>query len=98
MSIAMTKIEQIKDLLYKVQRTYAHEQAEYIRELQNKIWDETNDLNDDLQEILSDLAYNLNFYERDERYRDEDLGYYGDDKLSRIVDEAINKIETLKIE
>ncbi|HUS00269.1 MAG TPA: hypothetical protein VMY77_00995, partial [Chitinophagaceae bacterium] len=61
--------------------------------LQNMILDEPDMPGEDIQQIFSDLAYDLNFYEDDPRDRNEELGYYGDDKLVAVVDTAIKKIE-----
>ena len=47
---------------------------------------------EDIQQIFSDLAYDLNFYDN-EPDRDEALGYYGDDKLQEVVTTAIKNIE-----
>ena len=64
---------------------------EAIRTVQNMILDEPDMDDEDIQQIFSDLAYDLNFYDKDEK--DESLGYYGDDKLIEVVDTAIKKIE-----
>jgi hypothetical protein len=66
---------------------------EAIRSVQTMILDEPDMPDENIQQVFSDLAYNLNFYEDEPRDRHEALGYYGDDKLVEVVDTAIKKIE-----
>ncbi len=84
-------INKIKTLLHKIQTSYAHVRAGYITELQNKIWDEINEPVE-IQEVLDDLAFNLNFYESDVRDRDEAEGYFGDERLTEIINAVLEKI------
>lgn len=88
----MSDMAEIKSLLIKIQRTYAQQRKESIRQLQDAIWDETKEREEALQDVLSSLADDLNFYEDDPRDRDENLGYYGDERLSEIVTSALTKI------
>jgi hypothetical protein len=89
----MTTIAEVRELLHKIQRTYAHQRAETIGQLQEKIWDESNEFDEEVQQALDDLASDLNFYETDPRDRDEALGYYGDDKLNEIITSALAAID-----
>lgn len=91
----MQKIDDIRELLFKVERSYAGARAGHIAALQEKIWDEPAIADEAIQQFLSDLAFDLNFYERDERDRDEALGYYGDERLLTIITRAIKKTEAL---
>lgn len=80
-------------MLNKIDRTYASERSKTIGELQNKIWDEPELQNEEL-DFLQELAGDLNFYEPVERDRDIALGYYDDDRLSELISEALKKIES----
>lgn len=86
-------IPDIKELLIKITRTYASERAKYISDFQNKIWDELSLEDEDLQQYLTDVAGDLNFYETDARDRNEALGYYGDPRLNEIIKGAIEKVD-----
>jgi hypothetical protein len=88
----MEKVQTIKELLHTIKRTSGWPRMESIRAIQNMILDEPDMPDEDIQQIFSDLAYDLNFYDN-EPDRDEALGYYGDDKLMEVVDTAITKIE-----
>ena len=88
----MEKVHTIKELLHTIKRTSGWPRMEAMRSLQNMILDEPDMPDEDIQQIFSDLAYDLNFYDN-EPGRDEALGYYGDDKLMEVVDTAIKKIE-----
>lgn len=87
------QLEDIKTLLSKIERSYAAQRAEAISDLQNKIWDEPEVENEDLAFMLSTLAGDLNFYEPIERDREEELGYYGDEKLLQLISDARVQIE-----
>lgn len=89
----MKDIRAIKEVLLKVQRTYGVSRAESIGKLQDIIWEEPPFENEELEAMLVILAGDLNFYETDERDRDEGLGYYGDARLDEISNAALEQIE-----
>jgi hypothetical protein len=89
----MPYVKDIKFLLDKILRTYAEERSIVIRQLQDKIWDEPGVQDEELMSMLTDLASDLNFYEPEERDRNESLGYYDDEKLNTLVNKAIEKID-----
>ena len=56
--------------------------SDVIREFQRLVWESDEVLgNEASEEIFTDLAYDLDFYEPDARIRREDWSYYGDDRL-----------------
>ena len=60
-----------------------------IKEFQQQVWH-----NEDLgNEILSELAYDLDFYEPDSALRAEDASYYGDDKLEQEIKSVLKKLK-----
>jgi hypothetical protein len=63
-----------------------------ISEFQELIWNDEN-----ANELLSELAYDLDFYEPNEEWRKEDSGYYGDEKLENEIKSAIQKLKTQNI-
>ena len=72
------------------------ERKKLIEEFQQEIWNESNP-DDPASEILSELAYDLDFYEPDETLRCENFNYYGDEKLRAELTSALKKLEQLKI-
>jgi hypothetical protein len=89
----MEKLREIQALLNRIEFTYAAERLPIIHQLQEKIWDEPGVENEELQSLLDDLASDLNFYEPVEVDRDEGLGYYGDEKLFKLIIAIQSKIE-----
>lgn len=89
----MKKVKEIKELLYKIQRSYASERAALIAAMQEKIWNDPVIEDEPMQQFLSDLAFDLNFYEPNAKDRDEGLGYYGDPRFMGIIHNAIEKVE-----
>jgi hypothetical protein len=89
----IAQLKEVKALLNKIDRTYASERSKTIGELQNKIWDEPELQNEEL-DFLQELAGDLNFYEPVERDRDIALGYYDDDRLLELTGAALKNIES----
>lgn len=64
-----------------------------IKQFQQSIWDKEEDKDNVIDEILSELAYDLDFYEPDKELRKESTSYYGDDRLEAEIKSALQKIE-----
>lgn len=58
-----------------------------IKEFQELIWN--GELSED--ETLSQLAYDLDFYEPDDSLRKEDSSYFGDKHLEEEINEVLKK-------
>jgi hypothetical protein len=67
-----------------------------IEDFQQSIWNSTN--NSTAHEILNELAYDLDFYETNEQLLKEDSSYYGDERLVKEIETAINKIKKIRQE
>lgn len=59
-----------------------------IKKFQELIWNDEN-----ANEILSELAYDLDFYEPNEEWRKQDPSYYGDERLEEEIRTAIKKLQ-----
>jgi hypothetical protein len=69
-----------------------------IRKFQEHIWNGNPEFKNLKEEnILRDLAYDLDFYQSDEKLRSEDASFYGDEKLEQEIKSAITKLEENKI-
>jgi len=64
-----------------------------ISEFQELIWNDENP-----NEMLSKLAYDLDFYEPNHEWRKEDLSYYGDERLEKEIKLVIEKLKKLSSE
>lgn len=60
-----------------------------IKKFQEEIWN-----NDNANEILSELAYDLDFYEPNEDWRKENSSYYGDERLEQEIKLALEKLKS----
>ncbi len=64
-----------------------------ISQFQDYIWNENPKFDNEEQEnILCDLAYDLDFYEPNIAIRNEDKSYYGDEKLEIEIKLALKKL------
>ena len=59
-----------------------------IKEFQKLIWNDEN-----ANEILSEFAYDLDFYDPNEKHRKENSSYYGDDRLEEEIKSTIQKLQ-----
>ena len=65
-----------------------------INEFQEKVWNGTGySANERINEILSELAYDLDFYESNEEWRKEDPSYYGEERLKQEIYSVLKKLE-----
>ena len=53
--------------------------------------------NPEIQEIMSELAYDLDYYESNEEFRREDPSFFGEDKALELIKESYKKITTVLI-
>lgn len=58
-----------------------------IREFQELVWN-----NDHSSNILSELAYDLDFYEPNDDERKKEITYFGDEKLEKLINETLDKL------
>jgi len=82
-------------ILYKILDSNGSLRESIIKDFQNTIWNEESVADDELDEILSDLAMDLDFYEPNPEYRKEHFSYYGDEKLDDLLMKMIVIIEHL---
>jgi len=78
--------------------TNKNQRKELIDDFQKKIWEQQNyyTSNEVINSILSELAYDLDFYEPNEEWRKEDPSYYGEERLEQEIKDALRKIERYK--
>lgn len=89
----MKTINDIIEHLNKILLEKETARMELIKFFQNEIWDDESIQDEKLNEILSGLAYDLDFYEPNEEWRKEDPSYYGNDRLEEEIKKAIQKLQ-----
>lgn len=82
-------INKLKEII----ASHGLERKKLIQEFQESIWSGEIHKDDPIYEILSELAYDLDFYEPNERLRLEDSSFYGDKRLSSEILAVLKKIE-----
>jgi hypothetical protein len=83
---------EIIENLHKILSEREPVRMELIKSFQNEVWEDESIKDEALNEILSELAYDLDFYEPKEEWRKEDPSYYGDDRLEKEIKMAIQKL------
>ena len=73
------------------------EKQELIKAFQEKVWNEEDYSSDDrVNEVLSELAYDLDFYQPNKSLKKESPSYYGQERLEKELTEAIDKIKSIE--
>ena len=73
-------------ILENILKDKAH-RKQLIAEFQQMIWADEN-----ANEVLSELAYDMDFYEPDDRLRKESANFYGEDQLEKEIMMALEKL------
>lgn len=87
-----SKIELI-EALNQILKAPFSSRPELVKVFQDEIWDDESIQEASLNEILSALAYDLDFYEPNTKWRTESSGYYEEEKLEEIIKSGIHRIE-----
>jgi hypothetical protein len=80
-------------ILNRILNVSTSEKVTLVKTLQNEIWNDESLQDKALNEILSELAYDLDFYEPNEIWKKESPNYYGDERLDEIIKSGIQRIE-----
>jgi hypothetical protein len=89
------KAVELIQLLQSILEAQHSNRAKLVIEFQHKVWNEENLPDKKLNELLSGLAYDLDFYESNEEWRKESPNYFGDEKLENLIKSEIDKIKAL---
>ena len=65
-----------------------------ISKFQEIVWNEELDCSDRQEEILADLAYDLDFYEPNPEWRKEDPSYFGEERAINEIKGALDRIKS----
>jgi hypothetical protein len=92
----MKSIPDLIKSLNRILEEHTSNRKVLIKELQNEVWNDESIPDERLNEFLTELAYDLDFYEPNEGWRKEDPSYYGDEHLNEIIKSGIKKMEEYK--
>jgi hypothetical protein len=87
-----TNIELIQ-LLQTILEVQHPIRAKLIKEFQDEVWNDESILDENMNEFLSELTYDLDFYEPNEQWRNEAPSYYGEERLEAEIKSAIQKLQ-----
>ncbi|UYZ60904.1 hypothetical protein [Hymenobacter latericus] len=65
-----------------------------VQRFQKLVWNDQFSVSEAQAELLRELAYDLDFFEPDDKLRNDDPSYYGMDKLKETVLEALERINS----
>lgn len=63
-----------------------------IKIFQNIVWNEDESFTSEIDDCLSDLAQDLDYYEDNEKIRKEDSSYYGEERLIKELNDTLSKL------
>ena len=93
------KLQEAKNMIPRLLQVFEPERSKKIFQFQEFIWNyHPNPSEEELCEILDDLAMDLDLYEPNPEWRKECPGcYYGEEKLIENIKEALRSIEALEM-
>lgn len=91
-------LKEIKTMIEQLLVYSEPERSKKISAFQQLIWrDQSINLKEDLYDILYELAVDLDYYEPNPAWRQEDISFYGEDKLVQHIQEALEAINLWEI-
>jgi len=88
----MVSLDSLLEVLLKALNV-RDQRTEYINQFQEIVWNDSPVPSEEWAwDILSELAYDLEFYVADETARREDPSYYGDDRAEAEIQGALAKL------
>lgn len=88
-------METLSDLKHHLQQIIASAEPEksiLITRYQRFIWEEEVAFSEECNDVLKELAYDMDFYEPVLALQKEDAIYFGEDKLHAVIGEALYKL------
>lgn len=92
----MISIAEKVDNLNKILEEKEPVRAELIKTFQNKVLNDETIEDESLNEILTELAFDLDFYEPNEEWQQEDNSFYGTERLAEVLKSALQKLQVKK--
>lgn len=89
----MKSKKELIDILKQILDKNSFNRTELIKSFQEYVWNDEAIKDNALNEVLSEIAYDLDFYEPKEDWRRESKSFYGNDRLNAIINSGIEKIE-----
>jgi len=89
------EVESIQ-LLQSILKVENPDRENIVKKFQNKVWNDKNIQDKYISDILSELAYDLDFYEPNLQLQEESPNFFGDDKLEILVKEGIKKLQIVE--
>lgn len=89
----MKSTVEIIQSLNQILESPTSKRTELVKAFQDEIWNDESIQDVELNDILSELAYDLDFYEPNEKWKKESPNYYGEERLEELIKSGIQKIE-----
>jgi hypothetical protein len=85
---------EIIETLNKILEEKEPAKMELVKRFQEEILTDDLIIDETIDEIVTDLAYDLDFYEPNKEWKKQDISFYGEERLEEIIKEGIGKIES----
>jgi len=89
-------LKRLIEILNNVENISGSERTDKIKQFQKIVWDDETIQDETLNNILSTLAYDFDYYEPDEKMRKEAPNYYGDERLLEEIKAGLEKLKKHK--
>ena len=88
-------LEQLIELLNDAHHANGYDRTRLVKRFQEFVWEDNTISDETLNDLLSTMAYDFDFYEPDTKMRGEDPSYYGDERLSEEIRTGLEKLRKL---
>jgi hypothetical protein len=92
----MKTVIELIDFLNAILNENSYTRPQQIKIFQDYIWNDESIVDEKLNEFLSELAYDLDFYEPNDEWRKESPNYYNDEILEQKIMSAVQELKKIR--
>jgi len=89
----MKSAAEVINVLSKILESGGNFRYELIRYFQGEAWADDSDVDESIDDIVYEIAYDMDFYQPNEAWRKQEPSLYGDERLDEMLKEWIYAIE-----
>lgn len=92
----MKNLNELIEQLNQILRSKGAERKRLITVFQDELWNGDHFEDEMINELLTEIAYDLDFYEPNDEWRKESSSFYGDDMLEDFINLFLKSISEIQ--
>lgn len=89
----MKSVAEVIHVLGEILESGGTARLELIQYFQSEAWADDSDIDESIDDVVFEIAYDMDFYQPNEQWRKEALSLYGDDRLDEMLKEWILQLK-----